>query len=88
MSITVERTYIARGLANAKSIVQKYYARPKLLVYANNYVIMDEATGKSLSPICTGEGPAWRFAALMVWMCKCPGRQMPDLLDETMQVAP
>ncbi len=74
-----EKIYEARGLTLAKQVVASRYTKAvheENALIGVNYII-DHRTGKVVSPMCTGEAPAWRWAALMI---KCGA----EFLDETM----
>lgn len=43
-------------------------AYPAATVEQHNvlWYVIDKESGKALSPLCTGEGPAWRFAEIHI----------------------
>jgi hypothetical protein len=79
-------TYCKRGIYLARRIISKRYPDYKLECH-NGYYVINPPTGEVLSPLCTGEGPALRFAALLSILIRyserCPNLTI-DLLDDTM----
>jgi hypothetical protein len=61
-----ELIYEKAGIVKAKAIVTDLYPDAKLAELDNWFYITDPRSGAALSPICTGEAPAWRFAALLI----------------------
>lgn len=60
-----------RGTRYAHSIVTSTYPDATLEPYPDaqtsvGFIIKNNPTGTVLSPICAGEGSAWRFAALLL----------------------
>ncbi|MGI4815248.1 MAG: hypothetical protein ACRYGG_18215 [Janthinobacterium lividum] len=84
----MDKVYEQKGILAAKRLVAKYYLSAKIRENGKDVIIVDDRTGKALSPVCCGEGPAWRFAGLMIHMCHQPFQKMPNFLEDTLIEVP
>lgn len=58
-----EKVFIEKGIADAMKTCHTLYPE----AFYVDRCIVDRRTGKILSPLCSDENAAWRFAALLIY---------------------